>query len=330
MITVSDIKKFDMNSMNVNSSCYILGKKNSGKTLLVKSILKHHNIFNNLDNGIVIDPKERLANPKNYTNVCNTSNTYYKYETCITKQLLNTQQNNNLYIVFDNCLFNNQHIYSDENFIELLFNHKHYKLLTVLTFQNLQIFEPTIFDAFEFIFLSFEDIIYQKKKLYYYFCGMIPSYEIFDTIFKELTKDYGFMVIDNRNRNVPITEKIFWYRVDLEQLNIPYIISNNNLLNIIPNNARINYSRITKSKTDYLEDIYNGVLYNSADIEFIKENILNINNKIININNNNFNNNNFNNNINTELIVNSFNDFNTELIMNDIESSDDELSDDEL
>lgn len=299
------IQKFNINSLSKNSICNIIGKKNSGKTTLVKSILNYHN---DIKNGIVISPTEKTSIPKEYTNFCSNLNTYYAIEQNIIDELLIKQEqlkeniiDNNSYIVLDECLTSKEQIYNCASTRELLFNSKQYNLMVLLTMQFPLCIIPELCNNFDYIFLAAEDIISNKQILYNNYCNIFPNYETFNIIFTELTRDNGFMVIKNNCNNLPLTEKIFWYKVDLEQLNTTNIISNTKLLNFsstnFPNNTQLehdkdiklhttlqtnidNISNDIKDITNDIEDISNDIEDISNDISILKDKINNNNTKL--------------------------------------------------
>lgn len=212
------IQQFDINSMPKNSFCYIVAKRASGKSTLIKSIL---NNFYTIKNGIIISPNEKMAIPKSYSHIISNHNIYYQYDTHIVNKLLYKQEklikekginnNTNSLIVFDDCIASHSFNSIDNNRDKLFFNNKQYNLLTILNTQIPINFTFNMIDNIDYIFLGSEDIFSNRSKIYKYLCGFIPNYDMFNMIFRDLTKNFGFMVIDNKNKNKSLSERIFWY-----------------------------------------------------------------------------------------------------------------------
>jgi hypothetical protein len=43
---------------------------------------------------------------------------------------------------------------------------------------------------------------------------MFPSFDIFKRVFTKVTSNFGCMVINNRKKGGPITDKVFWYKAN--------------------------------------------------------------------------------------------------------------------
>ena len=71
---------------------------------------------------------------------------------------------------------------------------------------------PEYRSQFNFIFLLAEDIRMNRKKLYEHYAGMFPSFELFESIFLQMTQNYGCMVIDNSSRSIDLKERIFYFK----------------------------------------------------------------------------------------------------------------------
>ena len=71
---------------------------------------------------------------------------------------------------------------------------------------------PELRCNFDYIFLLAEDFYSNLKRLYDHYAGMFPTFDSFRTVFKELTNDFGCMVIVNRGARSTFLEKVFWYK----------------------------------------------------------------------------------------------------------------------
>jgi hypothetical protein len=43
---------------------------------------------------------------------------------------------------------------------------------------------------------------------------MFPSFELFESVFLQMTQNYGCMVIDNSSRSIDLKERIFYFKAN--------------------------------------------------------------------------------------------------------------------
>ena len=55
----------------------------------------------------------------------------------------------------------------------------------------------------------------EKEKLWKYYAGIFPTFDMFNQIFDRCTQDKRVMVIDSLSESSKIEEQIYWYKADL-------------------------------------------------------------------------------------------------------------------
>lgn len=91
---------------------------------------------------------------------------------------------------------------------------KHYQIIFMLTIQHPLNIPPKFRSQFDFLFLLSDDTIINKEKLYKYYANIFPDFDMFKTVFDQITKNYGCMVINNRIKSNDLKQKIFWYKAN--------------------------------------------------------------------------------------------------------------------
>jgi hypothetical protein len=220
------IKEFKLDSMCENPAIVMIAKRASGKSWVCRSILKH---FRHIPVGLIIAPTEKMANPPFYSDFFPDSYIHYEYRSDIIEKLLfrqdimiekkmdRQQQGKKLidprgFILMDDCLSKKGSWMKDQPIMELLFNGRHYQLMYMLTMQFPLGITPELRCNFDYIFLLKEDFYSNLKRLYDHYAGMFPTFDSFRLVFKELTANFGSMVIVNRGACDSFLDKIFWYR----------------------------------------------------------------------------------------------------------------------
>lgn len=220
------IKEFKLESMCENPAIVMIAKRASGKSWVCRSILKH---FRDIPVGIIIAPTEKMANPPFYSDFFPDSYIHYEYKSETIEKLLVRQDimiekkmdrehegkrgvDPRGFILMDDCLSKKGSWMKDQPIMELLFNGRHYQLMYMLTMQFPLGITPELRCNFDYIFLLKDDFYSNLKRLYDHYAGMFPTFDSFRLVFKELTSNFGSMVIVNRGACDNFLDKIFWYR----------------------------------------------------------------------------------------------------------------------
>ena len=226
------IREFKLESMCENPAIVMIAKRASGKSWVCRSILKH---FKDIPVGIIIAPTEKMATPPFYSDFFPDSYIHYEYKSETIEKLLVRQdimiekkidrqsEGKELvdprgFILMDDCLSKKGSWMKDQPILELLFNGRHYQLMYMLTMQFPLGITPELRCNFDYIFLLKDDFYSNLKRLYDHYAGMFPTFDSFRLVFKELTSNFGSMVIVNRGACDNFLEKIFWYRAQNESV----------------------------------------------------------------------------------------------------------------
>ncbi len=220
----SKIRKFDISKMKTDATIIMIGKRGSGKSYLIKDIMYQHK--DNFPYGSVVSGTEELNNffcdfiPKLYI----TKN----YNTQNIERLLNIQKfgikkygkskQNNAFLILDDCIHQSDLFNRDSNFKEIFTNGRHYNIFFMIALQYSLGIPPTMRGNVDYIFLFAHYSREDKKKLYETYASCFDDYHHFDRVFTEITKDHRCMVIDNTRHSHDYKDKIFYYKVDVEDL----------------------------------------------------------------------------------------------------------------
>ena len=218
------LKEFDMSSIPQDSILVFIGKRNTGKSFLVKDFLFHHQ---NMPKGVVISGTERV-NPF-YGKMIPKSFIHYKYKPEIVRNVLNLQEgivlkqkekklknevvkeNPNCFLIMDDCLYDNSWK-KDEGIAEIFMNGRHYKLMFILTMQYSLGITPYLRGNIDYVFILREPLTNNRKKLYEHYCSMFPTFDIFCQVMDACTEDYQCLVIHNGSKSNKIEDQVFYYK----------------------------------------------------------------------------------------------------------------------
>ena len=227
------IKEFQLESMCENPAIIMIAKRASGKSWVCRAILKH---FKDIPVGIIIAPTEKMSTPAFYSDFIPDTYIHYEYKSEIIEKLIYRQDkmiekqqekdkegkiiDPRAFILMDDCLSTKGSWMKDQPIMELLFNGRHYRLMYLLTMQFALGITPELRCNFDYIFLLAEDFYSNLKRLYDHYAGMFPTFDSFRQVFRELTSDFGAMVIVNRGARTSFLEKVYWYKASNEKVGL--------------------------------------------------------------------------------------------------------------
>lgn len=219
-----ELKKFDMNMIDDDKVVVLIGKRETGKSFLVKDLLYYHQ---DIPVGTVISGTEG-ANAF-YSKIMPSIFIHGEYRADVVSNMLKRQKkviaainkeiidigNSNIdprgFIILDDCLYdkswvNNKHIRS------LFMNGRHYKTMFIITMQYALGIPPNLRTNIDFTFILRENIVSNRKRLYEQYAGMFPSFDVFSQVMDQCTENFECLVINNNAKSNKLEDQVFWYK----------------------------------------------------------------------------------------------------------------------
>lgn len=221
------MKKFDMNMIKDNKVILFIGKRYTGKSVLVVDYLYHHRQF---PLGTVISPTDNY----NYTYRPHIPSIFIheEYTPELIEQVLKRQKDiccsckndpdySNVdpraFLVLDDCLADGNEWVKDKNIKWIFMNGRHAQITFILTMQYCMGITPNLRTNVDYIFICKEPKLGNQRRLYEHYAGMFPCFDMFRVILNKCTKDYGCLVIDNSSNSDRLEDQVFWYRSNMKK-----------------------------------------------------------------------------------------------------------------
>lgn len=190
-------------------STLIVGERGVGKTTLAKDIASKIISIHNIETNVLFTYN---IWKNEYENV----NTISEYNTMNLREIIKEQEKPNskpVLIIFDECFPSNE-MNDDKNIKKIILNAKLFKIFSIIiTHPHHMKMKPSLRINMDLVFVFKDDA--NRKKIYEYFFGMLPNFNIFNSIMSSL-RDYECLVVDNLHEiytNYKLTDKLGRYIV---------------------------------------------------------------------------------------------------------------------
>ena len=219
-----ELKKFDIASITDDKVVVMIGKRNTGKSFLIKDLLYYNN---NFQLGTVISGTESANNfygemiPKmfihhEYKN--QTIENVVKRQQLVMKNVQNektkyggSQIDPRSFLILDDCLYDSSWT-KDKNVRALFMNGRHLKMFFIISMQYPLGIPPNLRTNIDYIFILRENIVANRKRIYDNYAGMFQNFEIFCQVMDQCTENYECLVIDNTTKSNKLEDNVFWYK----------------------------------------------------------------------------------------------------------------------
>jgi hypothetical protein len=212
------IKKFNMNKITSDKVVVLIGKRNTGKSYLVKDILYHHQ---NIPVGQAISGTEAANEfygsiiPKVFIHEEYTSqiiqNIIKRQKLMVEKLKQNPNMDPRVFLILDDCLYDNSWT-KNTDIRSIFMNGRHYKILFLLTMQYALGIPPNLRTNIDYVFILRENYVSNRKRLYEHYAGMFPTFDMFCQVMDQCTENYECLVIDNNAKSNQLVDQVFWYK----------------------------------------------------------------------------------------------------------------------
>jgi hypothetical protein len=220
------LRKFDMTKIKHDKVVVLIGKRETGKSFLVKDLLWHHQ---SLPCGTVISGTEG-AN-QFYSKVVPPMFIHEEYSPLIIANVLKRQKliakkiSSDLatrgttavdprnFLILDDCLYDSSWT-RDRNVRYLFMNGRHVHTMFIITMQYAIGIPPNLRTNIDYVFILRETYISNRRKLYEQYAGMFPDFDSFCQVMNQCTENYECLVIDNNAKSNKLEDQVFWYKAN--------------------------------------------------------------------------------------------------------------------
>tara|TARA_B100002051_G_C16692981_1_gene616563 strand:+ start:165 stop:1007 length:843 start_codon:yes stop_codon:yes gene_type:complete len=211
------VKKFQPDKVKHNRIFFIIGKRGTGKTTIMRDILSH---YPPVDFAIGMTPTEETADV--FREFLPETCIYHEFSQHKLEQMLSVQRelirkkkDRSFLLVLDDCLYQ-KGVLKSQAMRDLVFNGRHLHVAVFVCVQYLMDISPDVRSNIDYVFALRENIISNRMKLWKFFFGMFSKYDDFAKCMDACTANHQCMIMDNTQKSTEIEDTVFWYRAELE------------------------------------------------------------------------------------------------------------------
>ena len=219
----NEIQKFDLDSMNNDSTILVLGRRRSGKSWLIRDLMYHKKHMNQV---LVFSGTEHVSPfmgdfiPNKFIHSDFSSELVENVFSSQLKKIKKAKENygrtegNSMVIIMEDM--NDIKTWSKDGSIKtLISNSRYYNLMYVVALQYVHGLHPQFRDNLDYVFIYPQENHTEMQKVYDTFGGCIETYREFCDILDQCTEEnYSCLVVKLSSYSNKICDKIFWYKAD--------------------------------------------------------------------------------------------------------------------
>jgi hypothetical protein len=210
------VKKFDPSTIKESRILFIIGKRHTGKSVLMKDLLYH---MPRPDYVLAMAPTEdtlqmfREFLPES----CIFDHfSQEKLERTVTlqRELVNRGKKRTVLILLDDCLYQ-KGVLKSNAMRSIFFNGRHDHISLMCAAQYMMEVDPSLRTNIDYLFTMRENILTNRQKLFKYYFGQFAKFDEFDKVMTACTQDYRALVLDGTVSTASAaTDCVMWYRGD--------------------------------------------------------------------------------------------------------------------
>jgi hypothetical protein len=210
------IRRFDMDMIQPRRTILIIGKRGTGKSVLVKDILYH--IRKRVDCGFAITPTQDTV--EMFRDCLPDCCIYEEYSEQTVSNIVQTMKNlkklgksRDVAFCMDDCMYDKT-VMKTEDMRYIHMNGRHDHIWFINSVQYLMDISPALRANIDYVFVLRETVRSNRVKLYNFFFGMFQRFEEFNMVMDKTTNNYECLVLDNTQKSNNLNECLYYYKAN--------------------------------------------------------------------------------------------------------------------
>jgi len=214
------IRKFNAVGIKESRIIFILGKRHTGKSVLMKDLLYN---MPRPDYVLAMAPTEDTL--KMYREFIPESCIFDHFSqeklertVSLQRELVNRGKKRTVLIILDDCLYQ-KGVLKTNAMRSIFFNGRHDHISLMCAAQYMMEVDVSLRTNIDYIFTMRENILTNRQKLFKYYFGQFPKFDDFDKVMTACTNDFKALVLDGTISTTDNpTDCVMWYKA---AINVP-------------------------------------------------------------------------------------------------------------
>jgi len=213
------LQKFDPQTVGPGRVWTIIAPRNSGKTVLMREILRKIRKTIDMPIGMTATTSTALDwaqfMPKSCIHARGFNHEVMESVLALRKDQTAAGKMRSVLIAMDDVAFE-QKLYKTEGMRELHLNGRHLGFTVVQSLQYAVLMPSVIRSNCDVIISLADTNVSNRKRLHEMFYGCFGDFKSFDRVFTKVTENYGCLVLDRTKKSGKIEDILSWYRASPE------------------------------------------------------------------------------------------------------------------
>ena len=212
------IRRWDPTELKPTNTILILGKRNTGKSVLVRHLC--YLLRDHLQGAVAFCPTEGAQGV--FGSFVPPSLIHEEYNAAVLDTLMQTQRRqwkrghgSHVMAILDDCAYDTK-TFSSTSLRNIFYNGRHNRIGLIMTLQYSMAFPPALRTNCDYVIACREQILSNRERLYNHFFGMFPSKDAFNRAFSACTSDYEVMVLKNDSQSNRLEDCVFWFKAQYD------------------------------------------------------------------------------------------------------------------
>ena len=212
------VRRFDPKTIKESRIIFIIGKRHTGKSVLMKDLLYH---MPRADFTLAMAPTEdtlrvfREFLPESCI-FDHFSQEKLERTVSLQKELVSRGKRRTVCIILDDCLYQ-KGILRSNAMRSIFFNGRHDNITLICAAQYMMEVDVSLRSNIDYIFTMRETILTNRQKLFKHYFGQFSNFNDFEKVMQACTQDYRSLVLDGTVSTVKSpTDCVMWYKASPE------------------------------------------------------------------------------------------------------------------
>lgn len=218
-----EIRQFDPTKMTHNRICVFLGSRGSGKSVAMKDVVYHNRT---IPRAVCMSATEESNG--HWGDCIPPSYIYPDYDPNVVssivtaqrrafKKLRGTNQKPQAIAIICEDVMYDKTLSKDMAVRQIFLNGRHHQILFLLTVQYITDIPPSLRTQIDYLFCWWQPSVEERVKLWRFFFGIFPTFEMFDQVFRACTNDFECLILDNTRKSNRVEDSVFVYKARIRE-----------------------------------------------------------------------------------------------------------------